>query len=289
MRSHDIQVGHAYALARNDRVKVTVLGHKPNGRVLVRFETGVKAGESTLLLSRSIARPWGTKPTHRPFLASSSDLVAAGWGADDDDGEEGRLEVGDVVRLATSETPLEWTVASFETDERVTITTAIFEQQHSRTVSVADLERCRDRRAAPYVVRPAFQPVEPSRAPAISDEEVRENLRPIAPRRELDEILDNVLFTTACVASYGRRYARGISPVDVSERLRDEISRRGFLLRDHPGEYGRIRVLHRFDVVLHHRPSLENPVKIERLRYAGSQRGRPRAAQRDRRRTRRAA
>jgi hypothetical protein len=31
------------------------------------------------------------------------------------------------------------------------------------------------------------------------------------PRRELDEMLDDILFSRECLAAYGRRYAVGVS------------------------------------------------------------------------------
>lgn len=287
MRSQDIQVGHAYALARNDRVKVTALTRLPNGKVLVRFETGVKAGETGTVMSRSLARPWGTEPPRRPFAPSAA-LLRALAQIDDEDHDERAFEVGDVVQLAGSTTPLEWTIVAIESDGRATVRTQIFEQEHTRAVPVACLERCsRPQLRVAFDARD-LQLGESVGPPAISDEELRDNLRPIAPERELDAIMDNVFFSSASLSSYRRRYAREVSGSDLSERLRDEIKRRGFLLRDRSGEYGRIRVLHRFDIVLTERPSPERPAMIERMEFPRPQQQR-RAKRRNPRRSRRAA
>jgi hypothetical protein len=287
VRYDDIQVGKAYVLTRSERVKVTVLAREPNTKLLVRFENGIKAGETRLLASRALARLWGTEPTRRPYAPSNAVRRALEQIAEEEAAEADLgLAVGDIVRIAGAKTPLEWSVVAIDGEERVTIRTTIFEQEHTRVVAVSALERRLTPRAPLTLDWNYVAADEPD---LLSDEERKERLRPVIPRRELDEIMDNVLFTGGCLVSYGRGYARGVSGPALNDRLRDEIKRRGFLLREKAGEYGRIRVMHRFDIVLAERPTDERPASVERLVFPAARRQRRRVKRRSSVQRRRAA
>jgi hypothetical protein len=80
--------------------------------------------------------------------------------------------------------------------------------------------------------------------------------------------LDDVVFSNACLDSYRRRFASSVRGPALNERLREEIRNRGYIVPgrvSRSGEYTRIRVEHRFDVVLPRKPSPEDPVKIDAL------------------------
>ncbi|MCA1694053.1 MAG: hypothetical protein LC749_04610 [Actinobacteria bacterium] len=202
MRADDMTVGESYALVRTSRVKVTYLDTpadvRARRRVRVRFETGVPAGHTHDVATRNIEGPWDrqaapTKPAARSRAQRRVKTLTR------------RACVGDAVVL--SETgELTWTVTTV--DERrceATIVTQIFGQPQRRTVPI-DVIRVRTqdaRQSADSAPRRAV----PATSSAFGIEDVNEavaRLRPIAPRREIDELMDDVLFTEACLWDYAR-------------------------------------------------------------------------------------
>jgi hypothetical protein len=259
-------VGETYALSGHRRIKVTYLDTPPEvraqRRVRVRFETGVTAGRVNDVPTVRIAGPWDRQavppsrkpPAQRPSRGPRT--VAR------------RARPGDVVVLAqTGE--LAWTVVAIDEDAgEATIVTEIFGQPDTRTAALDSLQVRVPEPPLPAPSLPAPK-AHASDASGETAEEAVARIRPVTPRRELDELMDDVLFTLACLEQYARRLG-SCTPGVANERLRDEVRRAGFILRDEnaAGEYARIRVLGRFDIVLPHHPSPETPVHVDRLRLA---------------------
>lgn len=288
VRYDDIQVGKSYALVRNE-IKATVLSLEPNHMVRVRFDQGVKRGETRLLRPRAFDRLWGTAPAPRYNKPSRALLEAWAAMAAEEAEDDAGLDVGETVKVKNAKTPLDWIVVAIDHDaERVTIKTTIFEREQTLVVAPWRLERSQPAQAArtfDWRIAPVSTTPEP-----LSEEELKESLRPVRPQRELDEIMDNVMFSNQCLAAYQRRYARRAKRDSaLLDRLRDEIRVRGFLVKDNPGEFARVRVPNRFDVVLAERPTAERPLQIENLVFAWSRQQRRGGRRRGSRRSTRAA
>jgi hypothetical protein len=278
MRWQDMTPGEAYLLATDPSIKVTVLDTpdelRGRARVLVRFETGVTAGRVTDIPSRSIGAPWDRSrapkrpPSKRRQVATPAPSRPA--------------RVGDSVTLADTGELL-WTVKAIdEAQGTATIHTVIFDRPDIRTVELARLQVRLDPSRA-RARRPATSPRD--EPPVDAAAEAAERLRPIAPRRELDEIMDDVLFSDRCLKAYNRRLGAGQRGPAV-ERLRAEVRRRGYLLYDtqpHAGEYARVRVDGRFDIVLARKPTPDAPVTIDALYFPARKRARRRRPRQDRR------
>jgi hypothetical protein len=104
--------------------------------------------------------------------------------------------------------------------------------------------------------------------------------------------LEDVLFSQGCLESYGRRYARGVTGAALNERLREEILRKGYVMRDDlpsPSEFARLRVPHRFDVILKTRPTAEHPVTVNGLYFPATSINRNRKQRKRGKQRRRAA
>jgi hypothetical protein len=265
--------GEIYVLHGSRRTKITVLDTPPElrrrARVRVRLESGIKAGEVTDVPSVRIVPLRGAPKTpEEPSRPRRTRPFAV----------ERTPEVGDSVTW--NETgPLVWSLDEFDEETgQATISGVIFEQPATRTVSIDQLQVCAED-PKPFAAPIVEGPDNPRTPPASRDIGVQptEHLRPITPRRALDELLDDVLFSPACLAAYGRRYAAGVSGAALNERLREEIRRKGFIMRRGlPGgdEYARLRVPRRFDVVLKARPTPESPVTVNELHFpAGSKKG----------------
>ena len=172
--------------------------------------------------------------------------------------------------------PLEWSLDNLnENDRDATISGVIFGQPTTRTVTIDQLRVCagEPEPRSPVVdalVEDSAPTIEGASAWPAGSAHATELLTPEKPRRELDETLDDILFSANCLEAYGRRYARGITGAALNERLRDEIRLKGFLvLGGAPGsdEYARLCVPSRFDVILKERPTAEEPVSIEGLYF----------------------
>jgi hypothetical protein len=93
-------------------------------------------------------------------------------------------------------------------------------------------------------------------------QELRDNIRPVKPRRKIEEMLDDIIFSPECVEAYRRRYAASLKGPRVSKRLRDEIRCRGFL-----DGYFTVAVPGRFEFDIGSEPSPDNPVTVRSLRF----------------------
>ena len=275
-----MQPGEDYYLDGGRERVVTVLDTPPEVRsrakVRVRFRNGVKAGEEAEIPSRRIvASVKGRKPTAP--RRQRARVVRF----------DGPAQPGDEV-LWSQTGDIVWIVESVTGDEAV-MTGELFGKPVSKTVPMSELE-----------VRPLVIPPEPDAPivvrdrrtedqPEIDSATLREQITPEHPRRDLDVLLDDILFSMACLDGYRRRLARGMHGRALLPHLREEIRTRGYVIWDvtpGSGEYARLRVERRFDVILLRKPSSEDPIKIEGLWYPPKRgaRGKPRRqAQRDRR------
>lgn len=288
MRSVDMQVGEAYALTGHRPIKVTVLETPPalrrQARVRVRFESGVMAGEIGDVLSRRIASPWDGEMPHRPSRHAKPHLSVV----------QRDPQVGDAVTWAAT-AGLVWSLTEVDAEAALaTIDGVVFDQPTSRTVPMNQLrvhvELSEPHRPTDIAIAESPSPVSERLAGPERQDPSTGHLRPVKPRRALDELLDDVLFSEACLRAYRKRYASSQSLAAAGEQLLDEIRRRGFIMEGgRPGsnEYARLRVLGRFDVVLDVHPTPEQPITVEELHYP--HRGRYRQANRQSKNRRRRA
>lgn len=269
MRSVDMRVGEAYALTGDRPVKVTVLETPPElrrqARVCVRFESGVMAGETGDLLSRRIASPWdGHLEPRTPRTPRRTHLVVV----------ERDPGVGDSVTW-TETAGLVWSLVALDPKTGLAkIDGAIFGQPANHDVPLSQL-RVHVEASEPrghIEIAPIAEPSVASDAPR---PQATNHLRPETPKRLLEEVLDDVLFSQLCLESYKKRYARKRGLAAAGHQLREEIRRRGFIMDGGlPGsdEYARLRVLRRFDVVLMSRPTPDQPITVDRLHFPRSAR-----------------
>jgi hypothetical protein len=271
--------GEAYRLEGHRRTKVTVLDTPPElrrqARVRVRFESGIKAGEEGDLPSRRIVAPW--EPTQQPRKKPAAGSRRRSPTA------KRSPQVGDSVMWTETGT-IVWTLEALDQKSgEATIRGLIFAQPKTRTVPVEQLELHVEEQPqggpSPFVegilggddLDQARHDLESPREPA------RASLRPEKPRRELEVLLENVLFSNACLDAYRRRYAGRLSGQALLNSLRDEILRSGFIMDGglpRSGEYARLRVPKRFDVVLRTCPTADEPVTITGLHWARPKRKR---------------
>jgi hypothetical protein len=80
-----------------------------------------------------------------------------------------------------------------------------------------------------------------------------------------DTFMERLIFTPRCLAEAKKRL--GLHQGDPAEQLREEVRRDGVLVKRSHGEYIRVRVPKRFDIVLTKRPGGDELVYIDRLRY----------------------
>lgn len=210
----------------------------------VRFLNGVKAGEISDLPSLAIIRSPALQPSspRQPHLASPIQVPV-----------RGSLRVGATVMLNGDGAGFRWTVKQILADGEVEIETTIFERPTCKKVS-------RDRL---QLVGPLTQPRRSQAASleVVSDrgdddfdqsEWISKNLSPVHPQRDLDAILDSIVFSQRCLQSYRDRFYKGHSITESADHLRGEIRSRGVVERDEQRGmvYGWLRVPHRFDVTL---------------------------------------
>lgn len=286
MQSQDLHPGHKYVLQAGTRQRVvTVLPTSPElrrrARVRVEFQEGVKAGNQTAVPTRGIIAALtgpavGASKHPGPPAADRSPRV---W----------RDPVrGDQVTMDA--TGLIWTVQEISGVEAV-IHTVIMERPTTNTVPVERL-----RVLLPEHSRPVAKPSptdelqlrrlaaelarspDPDPDPSVVAEPAPSSRAPEQPHRMLDECLEATVFSPACIAQYRRRFHAKGSDAQVLDQMRERIRRHGYLVDDEPlgvGEFAVMRVPHRFDVVLHSRPTAEQSVRVDDLRFA---RGRGRQA-----------
>lgn len=105
-------------------------------------------------------------------------------------------------------------------------------------------------------------------------------LRPLRPRRFVEELLDDVLFAPRCIEQYRRAYARDVPRTLLSDLLRAEVNTRGFIATQrHHVLAGRILVCvpDRFEFLVGADIGPDHPVTVPSLRFPHSRR-RPRRA-----------
>ncbi len=81
--------------------------------------------------------------------------------------------------------------------------------------------------------------------------------------------MDDVYFSDRCLRAYQQQLGGG-PRAQALGRLREEVRLRGHLLREQPprpGEYARVRVGGRFDIVLARKPTPEASVTIDSLHF----------------------
>jgi hypothetical protein len=221
----------------------------------VRFVNGIKAGEIAEVPSRRILAPAeGPAPS---VPRSQRPLVI-------------RIErepvVGDEI-LWTQTGEIVWKVESLDADANTaSVTGELFGKPVAKTLPLSELE------VRPVIIEPEAAPAARRRprpaAPEPDQTTLREQIAPVRPRRDLEVLLDDVVFSNACLDSYRQRFARSVRGPALNERLREEIRSHGYIVLDRASrsrEYGRIRVEHRFDVILPRKPSPDDPVKIDAL------------------------
>lgn len=213
-------------------------------RMRVRFVTGVKAGEEAELPSSRIGPLVGSEPTSKLMLAPLPRLRKV----------ELPVQVGAEVAVAGDKVGFTWTVVRLEPDRgRAEIVTTIFEKETRRNVECGQLRvlPSNEERTPPACLSFAAAQRNPGESRASGSDWAAVNLRPERPKRALEMILDSLVFSQRCLQSYRDRLTPGLPLVESSERLREEIRRRGLLECDgRPGEYGCLCVPNRFDVVL---------------------------------------
>ncbi|HEX5592094.1 MAG TPA: hypothetical protein VFX35_01960 [Solirubrobacterales bacterium] len=267
MRSEDMKIGHAYQLGGRGYRKVTVLETpsevRSKARVRVRFENGVKAGTVSDLPSRRIARPWRDEQAQgqprQPGNRSEAPPLPS---------IERPVRSGDTVRLLGDESGLLWTVDAIR-GEMASLRTDIFGRPSARQVAVASLQ-VHHEPVRPQVIR-LLDDDDSDTGDRLDEERwAALHLRPERPKRDLDRILDQLVFSQACLGIYRRRLAPHLKGSAVAEGLREEIRRKGFLMRGEevPGpEYARLRVWSRFDIVLDAPPLKDEAVMISWLHF----------------------
>lgn len=249
VRSRDLIVGERYRLAPRGRAEVRVLETPSHltfqARVCVRFESGVKKGETGVVPTVRILEPVRPElapdppaPRPRPRLITR------------------QPRAGDnVTWKPTGE--LLWCVVSIDEADIAEIRTTLFDQEAVRAVPATSL-----RVTTPERPRLADEPP-PDRLRLLANttqDAARTSTSdsPSARRTAtgVDGLLEDIVFSPECVEFYRRRLARDISRSAAADHLRDEVRRKGTLARVRPAseEYIRIRVPGRFEIVLHERP-----------------------------------
>lgn len=281
MRSDDLTPGSDYFLAgereRIVRVLDTPSELRSRARVRVEFLNGVKAGQVAELPTRRIAAyvaPLEVEPKVARVAPRRDEVIRI----------TRRPRIGDEVVWKDVTGDVVWTVTSIE-GPIATVSSELFTRPWTSIVPLEDLEVkpiVRERAAKievdPIIPAPDLVIAVPIPQP--------HKFTPQKPRRELDEVLDGLIFTRGCLGVYQQRLAPKVSWRTVNETLRTEIRSRGDILRNGYGGpveqmacYGRVRVERRFDVVLERKPARDEFELIERLRvWSKPSRSHPRQA-----------
>jgi hypothetical protein len=285
MRSSEMAVGEAYVLSGRANRKVTVLETpaevRSAARVRVRFENGVKAGEIAEIPSRRIARPLREEaPSGQARCQPIQPLPAVA---------ERPARLGDTVTLSDDESGLRWTVTAIENGQ-ARLRSEIFGRPATREVEIGRLQVYEESGRGQFVYLPGEEEAGVSVEDAALDEKqwVAEHLSPKRPKRELDRILDQLVFSQECLRIYQRRLAPHLKGIEgVADHLRQEIRHKGYLVRGEElrgSEYARLRVRKRFDIVLNSPSPPDEAVMVNWIHFPAKQ-----TAKRERRRHRRAA
>lgn len=277
MRSSDMEVGRRYVIPGSREPEVTVLETPPElrrkGRVVVRFETGVSTGKVKDIPSRTILRPVDGPAPQRRMRRPRRRLIQI----------DRDPRVGDTVLLDdTGE--LEWRVEAIDNAaRRATVKSVILSRPQTKIAGFDQLQIRPLEVLDPGDEQPSPKP--PHQRPA---DPAAPSLAPEKPRRQLDELMEDIVFSQNCLAEYHRRLAARVKRKAISEHLREEIRGRGYTIIHHPllerDEFGRIGVEGRFEFVLPRRPSADDPLTVKRLIFLS---GRSRSPKRRRPRRRR--
>jgi hypothetical protein len=244
---------------------VTVLDTPPElrsrARVRVRYEDGVLTGTEKDVATRSIVAAL-TGPAaglvQQPTVATSRPpvrILRDPEVGDDVEWTQSGTAIWKLVRLEAQIATIKTVLMGTPQTAQAPVSELVLAQEQPREQvgHLAGLSDTRDARRAPAPTVPASS-----------------LLAPIKPRRELDQLLDDVLFTQRCVEQYTRRSGGGPGGLDALDRLRSELRLRGYLIdppQGHGNEYRRIRVDGRFDVILRQRPTPEQPITIDTLYF----------------------
>jgi hypothetical protein len=279
MRADEMRVGEQYEMQRGAtyrKRRVTLLAKDaPSGRshrVLVRMEEGIGAGTEKEVPSKSIHYLPGTTPpmrrATRKLAQKPSTTVHPDW----------MPAPGEAVSW-TQTLGSRFTAIAVDAERRVVrIEGVVMGVMETYEAPVSEL--------SPYE--------EPQLVLHENEVEDRlgdrlpvtlgaggESLKPKPSRVEFieedEDIVDRLIFSPGCLAFYRRRFARGASIHEAGEQLRAELRKAQQLRKHHTGEYLRLRVSGRFDVVLKKRPvwgefassyvaGLQLPAKPTRLR-----------------------
>ena len=281
MRSHEMKIGCTYELKGRGSRKVTILETpaevRSKARVRVRFENGVKAGTITDLPSRRIARPRGEGPEER------LEKLEGQGGVPPAEPVERPVRSGDTVTLLRDESGLLWTVEAVR-GQVASLRTEIFGRPSTRQVAVDQLQVHEQPQRQQAVHLVDLQDVDAgARGDALDEKRwVSLHLSPQQPKRDLERILDQIVFSQACLYIYGRRLAPHLKgQAAVAESLREEIRRKGFLMRGEEvrgSEYARLRVQGRFDVVLNAPPGPDEAVMVNWIHFPAKRKKSPKRA-----------
>jgi hypothetical protein len=267
VRFADLQVGTSYLLKYPEGRVATVLETSPEaqrkGLVTIRYENGLATGKVRDIGCNRVARPARGREPEKP--AQHWELGCEALLIDRD------LVIGDEVTWRQSSEWI-WTVEAINEDGATAdITTTLFESPRAATALIHELRLVQRPSDSFPDGRSDSRQCEPP-LPTENDQlaSIRDKLAPVKPRRQLDELMDGIVFTNACADQYRRRFAPRLDLPAAHERLREEIRRDGYFTAPARSEFRRIRIPGRFEVVIHTRPSNEDVVKVQRLSFPQS-------------------
>jgi hypothetical protein len=254
MRKISMRVGTKYEMQRGPTrrpVPVTLISKTvPSGRsnyVRVRIEGGVGKGREREVPSISIHPLPGVEPvpkkSRRRSQAPPGPPAPDGW----------TPSPGEVVTWAQT-LDLRLTVSEVDVDEgAATIEGKVFGIQETYKAPIRELHPL-----PPAVELVADEDVD-QRLEDRLPEKVGRNGAPreplnIEPVAEDEDIAERLVFAPKLLDFYRRRFASDASARSVESRLRTELRNAELIRKQHTGEYLRLRVKGRFDVVLERRP-----------------------------------
>lgn len=263
VRSKDLKPGSKYRLARDrDRI-VRYLETPPevrsHARVRVEFVNGILAGRITDIPTRRILEPLVPDPPRAPKAAPKPITIHS----------DRTPVVGDeVIWKATGE--IVWRVESIH-GASATLTGELLSRPRRETAKLQDLE------VRPDVIHPTqTSTLTSTESPPTVMTPTVKSIAPIKPQRQLDEVMDSIMFDQRALRAYQKRFERSAKTSEIEGKLRAEIRGRGYLeFEEIPErEWSRIRVERRFDIVLARKPSPDDPLWIDRLAFPRSHRPR---------------
>jgi hypothetical protein len=280
MRSEHLKPGSEYHLAGERGRIVRVVDTPPELRaracVLVEFVNGVKAGQVTELPTRRIVTPIvppEVEPKATRTTRPREDVIRL----------TRRPRAGDqVIWKSVTGEDLVWTVTVID-GAIATVETELFGRPSTATTPLDDLEVRPIIRPRPVkvVLEPMVLAPDVVLSPAPPPPIQPHRFAPQKARRELDEIVDGLIFTGGCLGAYQQRLVPKARWATISDTLRSEIRSRGYV-EQHTKSiqgFGCIRVDRRFDVPLARKPAPQEFEMIEYLRFWSRPRRRARERQ----------